>query len=120
MDNMWLEIGAYTAMFFSIVFIVTLSFNECFRDSSKRFIFFNPSVKQELELCFDKLNQSLASRGINWSVIDGHYWLECKIVREFDPMRTAPVTQNYLTGLTEHLKETEEAQLYTEQGLIKG
>lgn len=62
--------------------IVGLSFYECFRDSSKKFINFNESVKANLDLFFAQKNDEMASIGIFWSVMEGHYWLECHINKD--------------------------------------
>ena len=58
MDNLWLEIAAYCAIFAAFTILVPLSFIECFRDSSKKFISFNKSVKEQLDLYFSKVNGS--------------------------------------------------------------
>jgi len=41
----YLEVAAYCIMAFAMIIIVSLSLYECFRDSSKKFINFNSSVK---------------------------------------------------------------------------
>lgn len=51
-ESMILEITAYCVIFSSIFIIVVLSVNECFRDSSKKFIKFNKTVKIELDAYF--------------------------------------------------------------------
>ncbi len=45
LENLLLEIIAYCIIFTSIFIIIALSIYECFRDSSKKFIKFNESVK---------------------------------------------------------------------------
>ena len=49
MESLILEITAYCIIFSSILIIIVLSINECFRDSSKKFIKFNKTVKLELD-----------------------------------------------------------------------
>jgi hypothetical protein len=48
----YLEVAAYCIMAFAMIIIVSLSLYECFRDSSKKFINFNPSVKKSLDIYF--------------------------------------------------------------------
>lgn len=69
---------------------VSLSIYECFRDSSKKFIKFNNSVKENLDVYFAKVNIQHEPLGISWSTMEGHYWIECKIDRDIDRMRTTP------------------------------
>eukprot|EP00347_Sterkiella_histriomuscorum_P019658 403340779 len=95
-ESLFLEVSAYCAMAASMFIIVGLSIYECFRDSSKKFINFNDSVKENLDIYFAQVNQEMMSKGIEWSVQEGHYWIECKIVRDYDRMRTTP-TQNFFT-----------------------
>jgi hypothetical protein len=43
-----------------------------------------------LDKFFEKVNQKHESMGVNWSVKEGHYWIECKITRDIDRMGTTP------------------------------
>lgn len=56
-ENLPLEIAAYCIAFASMMIIIVLALNECFRDSSKKFIYFNKSVKEQLDLYFAEVNQ---------------------------------------------------------------
>lgn len=51
-ESLILEVTAYCVMACSMFIILGLSFYECFRDSSKKFINFNSTVKQNLDLYF--------------------------------------------------------------------
>ena len=51
-----LEVIAYCTMAASMFIIVSLSIYECFRDSSKKFVNFNSSVKSNLDLYFAHMN----------------------------------------------------------------
>ncbi|CDW87360.1 UNKNOWN [Stylonychia lemnae] len=42
---------------------------------------FDILVNQDLECYFDKINQDLGDRGMQWKVMIGHYWLELTINR---------------------------------------
>lgn len=56
-ESLFLEMAAYCIIFASMMIIIVLSVNECFRDSTKKFIRFNKAVKEQLDLYFDKVNQ---------------------------------------------------------------
>ena len=84
---MWLQLAAYGTLIGAFVIIVPLTVNECLRDASKKFVHFNSGVKKSLDEYFERVNLQLQSRGIQWSVNEGHYWLECRIIRDGDPMR---------------------------------
>lgn len=64
--------------------------NGCF--GAKKFINFNKSVKKQLDDYFDKINQNMEKRGVNWGVEEGHYWIECKVLRENENYGTVPTT----------------------------
>lgn len=87
-ENYILGVVAYCVMTMSFLIIVILSLYECFRDSSKKFIKFNKTVKEQLDLYFAQVNIMSESIGVEWSVMYGHYWIECKITKEVDRMRT--------------------------------
>lgn len=55
-ENLFLEVTAYCLIATSMFIIIGLSINECFRDSSKKFINFNSSVKDNLDSYFDQAN----------------------------------------------------------------
>ena len=42
-------------------------------------ITFNQMVKKDLDDFFCTINEVSSKKGIEWSTIDGHYWLELKI-----------------------------------------
>jgi hypothetical protein len=51
-QNYFLEVSAYCTVTMSFLIIIILSLYECFRDSSKKFIKFNKSVKEQLDIYF--------------------------------------------------------------------
>jgi hypothetical protein len=67
-ESLILEITAYCTIFASIFIVVALSLYECFRDSSKKFVKFNKTVKVELDKYFGEVNQQMQSIGIEWSI----------------------------------------------------
>ena len=86
----WMMQAAYGAMSGAFLIIGSLALYECFRDGSKKFIKFNNAVKLNLDRYFEKTNQKLNDKGLVWSVQEGHYWIECRIVKDIDRMRTTP------------------------------
>lgn len=53
--------------------------HECLRYSDNKFISFNLMVKKALDEYFSKVNTVLEKRGLEWYVVEGHYWLELRI-----------------------------------------
>ena len=63
--------------------VLMLSMYEICRDSEIQMMTFNAQVKNGLDGYFQRINaQIYERRGIEWYVIDGHYWIELRL---FDP-----------------------------------
>jgi len=107
LESVILQITSYGLIFASIFIIVTLSVNECFRDSSKKFIKFNKTVKLELDSFFEGVNLVQREVGVQWAVNEGHYWLECRINRNLERMKTTP-TQGFFATDGPLITETEQ------------
>jgi hypothetical protein len=96
-------------MTMSFLIILLLSFYECFRDSSNKFIHFNKTVKEKLDVYFADMNMKHELLGLDWSTMYGHYWIECKIIKEFDRMRTTN-TQGYFATHERLLTDNDQQQ----------
>jgi len=57
-----------------------LSLYECCRQTEMQKMTFNAMIKKELDGYFQRINaQIYDKRGMEWYVIDGHYWIELRI-----------------------------------------
>jgi hypothetical protein len=78
-----MEITAYISIIIAFAITIPLSMFECMRQSDKKMVSFNKLVKTELDSYFLKENTTkYEKRGLEWFVIDGHYWIELRIYAE--------------------------------------
>lgn len=79
-DSYLLEVFSYISLVISFGITVPLSLVECLRRSDSKLVTFNGMVKKDLDLFFHKINvNKYEKRGLDWHVIDGHYWIELRI-----------------------------------------
>jgi hypothetical protein len=81
-DSTSLEVTAYAIVSSAFLIMLSLSLFECLRSSDNNFLSFNTLVKKELNIFLAKINPTFEPRGLEWFVIDGHYWIELRINRE--------------------------------------
>ena len=64
------------------VFIMVFVMIYNWRRSSSKIQTFNELVKIDLDEFYRLINPHFKGDGIQWGTIDGHYWIECRIIEK--------------------------------------
>lgn len=92
-DSDRLEMVSYIIIVTSFSIVLPLSLYECMRYSDNKFISFELLIKKDLTNYFNKINVNYANRGLEWWVVDGHYWIELRIY-DLSSVQIAPTINN--------------------------
>ena len=77
-DDERLIIAGFTMLGISFIVATVLSFMNFFARPDRQTPF-NVMVKRSLNSYFEKVNRKYGARGVEWTVIEDHYWLEVRI-----------------------------------------
>ena len=79
-DQLWFDILTYSILTLSFAIVIFISTINFCGSKKKRTMTYNEMVRDRLTIFFNDINEKLRKRGLEWVMVENHYWIELRII----------------------------------------